>query len=108
MKIQKYHIVVKVQKSNRKIVERNKMDTPNTNKALFPGLIQKLIIIIHSNCRTFWWHKLKKKKTFVFSSQLFVGTSWTWYELSPMTDMYDQNVGAWWGVLDTTLCDKVC
>ena len=34
MKIQKYHTVVKVQKSNRKIVERNKMDTPNTNKAV--------------------------------------------------------------------------
>jgi hypothetical protein len=34
MKIQKYHTVVKVQKSNKKIVERNKMDTPNTNKAV--------------------------------------------------------------------------
>jgi hypothetical protein len=53
MKIQKYHTVVKVQKSNRKIVERNKMDTPNTNKALYPGLKQKLIIIINSNCRAF-------------------------------------------------------
>jgi len=39
-KIKKYHSVEKVYKSNRKIVERCKIDTTNTKKnAHFPNII---------------------------------------------------------------------